>query len=503
MNARGGVSLAHRSDPVRSDSASAVAQARAAQRVWASTRIQDRLQYLRRFRHALAESAQDVAATVPCKWPGSLNRTIADTLVSEVLPLLESCRFLEREAAWILAPQRLGNRNRPFWLRGVATEVHREPLGAVLIIGPGNYPLFLPGAQALQALAAGNAVLWKPAPGGAAAAKACRLLLVSVGIDPSLLQILHEFPRAAVETIRAGVDKVFLTGSEETGKAVLRDLAETLTPSVMELSGCDAVFVLDGADTRRVVAALTFGMRLNGSATCMAPRRIFATRTVANELAGHLATSFDRLAPVHVPASTSDLLQELMFDAEGKGARFLLNGFEAATHVEGGGTLLYPTLVTHASPEMRIAQTDIFAPVLSIIEVGNEEEALAANSHCPYALTAAVFGPSEPARRLASRIPAGSVLINDIIVSTADPRAPFAGRRRSGFGPTRGREGLLEMTTTKAIQTQGATDLRAYANHTPHHANFFSGYIQAAHGGKWRTRLDGAREFLDAMMKLK
>jgi aldehyde dehydrogenase (NAD+) len=235
----------------------------------------------------------------------------------------------------------------------------------------------------------------------------------------------------------------------------------------------------------------------------MAPRRIFASAPIARELTGLLATALRDLEPVQVPERTSNLLQELMFDAENLGARFELNGFAAATRVEGGGSLLYPTLVTQARAEMRIAQTDIFAPVLSILEVGDEEEAIAANHRCPYALTAAVFGPEKQARLLALRIPAGTILLNDIIVSTADPRASFGGRKRSGFGATRGREGLLEMTTVKTIQTQRAKDVRAYAPHTSHHFDFFSGYIRAAHGGGWRERWSGLRQFLGAMVKIR
>ena len=138
-------------------------QARAAQQIWARTGVRERLAILRRARHRIAATAEEIAQSVPCDQPGALHRSVADTLVSEVLPLVEACRFLEREAAWILAPQRLSSHNRPFWLRRVTAETRREPLGVVLIIAPANYPLFLPGVQALQALAAGNAVLWKPA----------------------------------------------------------------------------------------------------------------------------------------------------------------------------------------------------------------------------------------------------------------------------------------------------------------------------------------------------
>ena len=137
------------------------------------------------------------------------------------------------------------------------------------------------------------------------------------------------------------------------------------------------------------------------------------------------------------------------------------------------------------------------------LQITNEEEALAANARCPYSLTAAVFGPPKKAMQLASRITAGTVLINDIIVATADPRAPFGGRKRSGFGATRGREGLLEMTAIKTIQTQNARDLRAYTPHKLHHKTFFSGYIQMVHSSTWRQQWSGLKKFLNAMMKLK
>ena len=277
-------------------------QAREAQQIWARTEIKGRLALLRRARYRMAATAEEIARTVPCEQPGALHRTVADTLVSEVLPLVEACRFLEREAAWILAPQRLSTHTRPFWLRRVTAETRRDPLGVVLIIAPANYPLFLPGVQALQALAAGNAVLWKPAPGGTAAAEALRDVLVGCGLDPALLQLLGESAQAASDVIAAGVDKVFFTGSAATGTAVLHQLADHLTPSVMELSGCDAVFVLPGAELDRAVKALAFGLRLNGSATCMAPRRLFLVGDHP-DLVPALLEQCKNLPPVVLPAA--------------------------------------------------------------------------------------------------------------------------------------------------------------------------------------------------------
>ena len=469
-----------------------VAIARAAQERWARTPLRTRLALLRRARHRMAATATDLAQAVPCEQPGALHRSVADTLVSEVLPLLEACRFLEREAAWILAPHRLSAHNRPFWLRRVVAETSREPLGVVLILAPANYPLFLPGVQALQALAAGNAVLIKPAPGGTAAAESLHAVLLYSGLDPALLHILDESTQAAHDAISSGVDKVFLTGSAQTGAAVLSDLAPRLTPAVMELSGCDAMFVLPGADLDRVAAALVFGLRLNGSATCMAPRRLFLVGPNP-ALLSKLLQQMKSLPAVALPIATQSKLTALLQDAEFHGGTVLLQGTVEA---------LTSAVIVQAKPEMRLAQSDLFAPVLCIFETADVEAAIAAHAPCPYALTAAIFGPATEARALAARLPVGTVLINDLIVSTADPRIAFGGRKSSGFGVTRGREGLLEMTVQKTVLTQRSRDLRAYQPTTAAHQPFFAGYLQAVHSETWAQRWQGLRRLLRAAARL-
>jgi acyl-CoA reductase-like NAD-dependent aldehyde dehydrogenase len=463
-------------------------QARAAQAIWARIRLRDRLSLLRRTRHHIAANAVALAQSVPCEQPGALHRSVADTLASEVLPLVEACRFLEYEARWILAPQRLSAHTRPFWLRRVVAETSREPLGVVLIIASANYPLFLPGVQALQALTAGNAVFWKPAHGGSAAAHALRAVLVECGLDPLLLQILDTSTEAASDAIAAGVDKVFLTGSAVTGREVLCQLAGHLTPAVMELSGCDAVFVLPGAALDRVVSAVAFGLRLNGSATCMAPRRLF----LIGEHPGLLPALLDackNLPTIALSVRTQAQLAALQSDARNLGAEVLTDPERY-------------TVITGASPAMRVTQSDIFAPVLSVFAVPDIESAIAAHAPCPYALTAVIFGPEREARSLAAHLPVGTVLINDLIVATADPRLSFGGRRSSGFGLTRGREGLLAMTTLKTVVVQGSRDLRPYQPTTPDHQPFFAAYLETVHSGSWRARWNGLRRLVRAAAKI-
>ena len=248
---------------------------------WADRPIKARLRVLRAARHAMAYKAEAFAEAISPK----LTRSKADTMVSELLTLLDACRFLEREAPRLLAPRKLGLKGRPLWFMGVHAEVLREPLGHVLIIGPSNFPLFLAGVQVLQALAAGNTVTWKPGAGGAGVAALMTRCLHDAGVPADVLTVTAESVEAARTALAAAPDKVIFTGSAENGRHVLASLAETATPAVVELSGVDAILVMPSADLKRVAKAVAFGLRLNGAAVCMSPRRLIAS---AESIAGLL-----------------------------------------------------------------------------------------------------------------------------------------------------------------------------------------------------------------------
>lgn len=457
----------------------AIDSARIAQKKWSATPISARLKIFRRVRSLIAEQAESLAHAANA----SRHRPLSEILTDEVLPLAEACRFLERDAEKILRPKKIGSRGRPLWLGSVASEIRRESLGMVLVIGPGNYPLFLPCVQALQALAAGNAVLLKPGVGGSSAACAFAEILAQSGLDKKLCQVLPEAAEAASCAIQIGVDKVVLTGSATTGETVLHQCAKNLTPATVELSGCDAMFVRADADMDLVVRALAFGLRLNHSATCIAPRRVFVPRSRATELEGRLAKMFPGDGG-EISGFTHPHWFQLVTEALAGGAHLL------AGNIQPDGSLHTPLIFAGIKPSMRLVQEDIFAPVLSLITVADDDEALAFAAQCPFALGAMIFSHDEcAARALATRVRAGVVVINDLIVTTADPRLPFGGRGRSGFGVTRGAEGLLEMTVPKVVTVRSGKSRRHFEPSQSGDAELFTAYIQATHTGGWRNRL--------------
>jgi acyl-CoA reductase-like NAD-dependent aldehyde dehydrogenase len=465
---------------------------RETQRTWAALPIRQRLAVLQRARFAMSRMADAFSNAIP----SHLCRTPADTRVAEVLPLLAACRFLEQRAEKILRARRLGTRGLPFLLTGVISEVQRVPYGVVLILGPANYPLFLPGVQTLQALAAGNAVVLKPGSGGAHVARLFAEALYAAGLPRGLLEVTDGSIATAEEVLWSSVDKVIFTGSAQNARKVLRVCAEKIIPCVVEASGCDAVVVLPSADLNRVVKAVTFGMRLNGSATCMAPRRVLlvsASEDLKKMLVSMLSKAFDECRPTHLDEITRKNLREMLHEAELLGAR--VHGSINAEQ--------RPILVTEVEPEMRLAQADLFAPVLSVVDVSNETEAIASQEACPFALTASVFGDQEEARCLAAVLNVGTVLINDVIVGTADPRVPFGGRRESGFGTTRGSEGLLEMTVAKVITVQRSKSLRPYEATGEQHRELFDGITLASHSQTISQRCHGFAKAVLAAVGLK
>lgn len=459
--------------------ATLTARVRAAQARWARTPMPHRLKCVRRLRGLIAANGTRLAEVSA----GARRCPATEALVTEVIPLAEACRFLERNARSLLASRRVGLRGRPIWLTGVQTEVLREPHGVVLIIGPGNYPLLLPGVQLIQALVAGNGVLLKPGLGTSSVARELVDLLVAAGFDPELVGVLSESNSAARAAILSHPDKVVFTGSAETGEKILAQLAPQLIPATMELSGCDAVIVRHDADLDLVVKALTFGLKLNRGATCMAPKRVFVSAARATELEGRLAQSL-RESQVALP--TNPRLNLLLEEALARGAHLI------AGEVSGDGAITGPVVLGGVTPASALLRADVFAPVLAIVTVADDAEALRRTNDCSFALTASVFSHDQAAARgLATQLRSGLVTINDLILPAADARTPFGGRGRSGFGVTQGAEGLLEMTVPKVVTVTRGKFRPALAPLRPSDAVLFASYLTLSHGSglaeRWRA----------------
>ena len=410
-----------------------------AQRKWWNLARRDRFRAIAAIANQLADRSAELVAAI------ERDATEAEILTSEIFPLADACQYAAKHGPRLLAPYSQHALLGSWWMGRIGVSVRPEPWGLILILAPWNYPVLLAGVQAVQAIAAGNAVIVKPSPGCERATELLRDCIEAAGVTKGLLQVLPSDVTYGEAAIEAGVDKVILTGSAGTGRKVLHKLADKLIPSTMELSGCDAVFVLPQADLKRAAKSIAFALKMNGGATCIAPRRIFVTHDNVAEISELLVQELGEAKPAVLRPSILQQANGLIAEAIQGGARRITPS-SADSEQE-----LHPTLLGNVQSQMRIAVADVFAPVASLIEVEDMTEAVRIDAACPYHLGASVFGPEPHASHWAEQIQAGCVTINDTLVPTADPRVAFGGRGHSGWGVTRGPEGLLEMTRPKVI----------------------------------------------------
>jgi aldehyde dehydrogenase (NAD+) len=371
----------------------------------------------------------------------------------------------------------------------------------------------LTGSQLLHALVAGNGVLIKPAEGCQQVTRKLAELCVQCGVPSDLVQVLGSSLEAGKQAMALGVDHVVMTGSSGSGRRVLEQAIGHLSSATVELSGCDSVFVLASADLDRVADLLRFGIRLNGGATCIAPRRVFVLESMLDRFMQKLKQRLD--PPGGLPWSTwlsvssFGQLEPLVQEAIAQGASMAIpwrQGVRRPPSLEPDGVpkewvSTGPIVLQGVRPGMSIYSLDIFAPLLSIVPVRDIEQAIVFNESCEYGLCASIFGLESEAERLVSRIRAGSILVNDMVVPTADARLPFGGRGESGFGVTRGEEGLLEMTNSQVISFKRGKWLPHSDLPQEGDEQLLDGVLQFQYGRGWKIRMSGLQQVLRSIRR--
>ena len=329
-----------------------------------------------------------------------------------------------------------------------------QPFGVVGVIGPWNYPAHTPMGSIGYALAAGNAVVFKPSEFTPGVGLALAAGLAEVVPEHPVLQVVTGFGETGAALCRAGVDKLSFTGSTATGKRVMAACAETLTPVVIECGGKDALLVDSDADLDEAASAAVWGGMANAGQTCVGVERVYVIDDVADELIARVVTQAERLRPGGEP--TSDLgpittpaqvevIRAHVEDALARGGIAVVGGADSvrAPYVE-------PVVLVDV-PEDSIAVADeTFGPTLTVHRVANLDEAVRRVNAGRYGLGAAVYS----ARRgedVAARLRCGMVSVNGVVSFAAVPGLPFGGVGDSGFGRIHGPDGLREFTRAKSV----------------------------------------------------
>lgn len=477
-----------------------VEAARTAQQEWAQLSVRQRLRPVRALRRLLVSACDNLCAAVA----RDVGKGSEETIGGDLIPLADACRFLEQEAGRLLRPQRVPGRVRPLWLWGQTDTVHRQPRGVVGIIGTWNYPLFLNGVQIAQALTAGNAVLWKPSEVSPSCAVLLHDLLLEAGFPPALVQLLDATREAGAALVDADINHLVFTGSASTGRRLAAHLGERLISSTLELSGCDACFVLEDADVALAARAAWFGANLNRGQTCLGVRRVFVQRAVYSDFCERLSQLAAAAQPCALALATQvQQAERLVQTALAAGGRLLSPTRPPATN--GKADQCQPAVIADARPDMALCREASFAPLVGVLPFDTLEQALAMEAQCTYALGASIFTRSPTrAARLAARLRAGAVTVNDVIAPTAHPATPFGGHGDSGWGVTQGAEGLLEMTVPQVVSLRTDQYRPHYDLTTPGgaaaHGELLRGLLDSSHAPTFGQRWRGWVRLLRALM---
>ncbi|MFV8749363.1 aldehyde dehydrogenase family protein [Nannocystaceae bacterium ST9] len=435
-----------------------VVKARKAQREWACTPFAERRKVLARMLELLLERADDLCALI-CRDAG---KTLHNAMLGEIWPIAEKLR-------WTIAQ---GEKHLRSEVVSSGLLVHKRarieyrPLGVIGVITPWNFPLQNILGPTIPALFAGNAVIikvsewtsWSVAP----VQELIDRCFKDCGYSPDLVQIVTGYADTGAALVNGGVDKIVFTGSMANGKRVLEASAKTLTPVILELGGKDPMIVCDDADLDQAAHAAVSAAFIASGQMCLAAERVLVFDAVHDQFVAKVQDIALRLrqgAPlegkiVDVGAMTMpaqvDIVEALVADAVGKGARVIAGGARA----KGKPSKHYfePTVLTEVREDMRIMQEETFGPVMAIVRVKDEAEALRIANATEYGLSSSVFSKDHArAKRIADQLIAGSTCINDWALMYMVQDLPFGGINGSGFGRLNGREGLRACTNIKAV----------------------------------------------------
>ena len=439
-------------DAAQADVDAAVAAAQKGFEVWAALTATERGRTLRRAADLL-RSRNDVLAALEVQDCG---KPIQEALVVDVMSGADCIEYFAGAAATLTGQQ--------FPLKNAFAYTRKEPLGVCVGIGAWNYPLQIACWKSAPALAAGNAMIFKPSELTPATAVKLAEIYLEAGVPPGVFNVLQgRGATGAMLAAHEGVAKVSVTGSVPTGKQVMQTAAGTLKRVTMELGGKSPLLIFDDADLEQAVAAAMMGNFYTQGEVCTNCTRVFVQRGIAGRFLERLkertlllrvGDPMDPATEVGALISQAHTAKVLDYIASGvaAGATLVCGGQQLA--VPGcGSNFVAPTIFANCQDDMRIVREEIFGPVLSMLTFDTEDEAIARSNQSRFGLAAGVFTTNlQRGHRVAGQLKAGICWINNYNITPIE--MPFGGVGESGIGSENSMAALDHYTLLKTVYVE-------------------------------------------------
>ncbi len=466
----------------------ALAEMRRNQSVWQATPVRERAHRLKGLQQALVDQADEITRVVNQDTGKSRQDALA-----ELFMLLDKLQTYRRRAPKWLAPQRVP---RGIYLFKRYYSVPR-PFGVAAIIGPWNYPLDLTIPPAFAALLAGNTVILKPSEVTPAVGRLIERIFQGLPQLAPYVRVLHGDGAVGERLVAAGPDVVFLTGSAPTAQKVAATAAKKMTPLLSELGGKDAMIVLEDADLRAAARWGVWGSFVHAGQACVAVERVYVVQAVYDAFLTEALAETERLRLGYSPETQNlndlgpltfqrqaDNINAHLQEAQEQGARILVGG-------GCDGLFMEPTVVVDVHHGMKLMREETFGPVMPIMQVRDEAEAIRLANDSPFGLSASVWSNDlRRAERVAQALEVGSVVINDALAHYAVPQLPFGGRKMSGSARTHGQQDVLQFTQLQSFAVgpiPGKLDVAAQLRQ-PNNYHLMRAMLHALFGVSWAQR---------------
>jgi succinate-semialdehyde dehydrogenase/glutarate-semialdehyde dehydrogenase len=432
-----------------------VARAREAQREWSKLSYRDRGRVVLRAREIVLSEIDAIAELISRE----SGKPVIEAISMELVPTLDLMRHFARKTARLLRPERINIGQ--YGLLGRTSRVVYRPMGVVGIISPWNFPWAIPLGEVVMSLMAGNGVVLKPSELTPFVALKIADAFARAGLPEGLLAVVTGDGRTGASLVEAGVDKIMFTGSVATGRRVAESAARQLIPCVLELGGKDPMLVFADADIEAAAAAAVWGAFANAGQACASVERCYVEEQIAEgftarvvELTRALRQDAGRNDGAEIGSMSCErqraVVEDHLREAVAGGARVLVGGARGKSE----GAFHEATVVANVDHSMKLMREETFGPVLPLMTFRDEEEAIKLANDSPFGLTASVWTRNiRRGERVAERIEAGTVMINEVLYTHGIAQTPWGGVKLSGIGRTHGRAGLLELVHAKHVHT--------------------------------------------------